>query len=654
MDAHLFRRFCDDLIPALTGVRIEKIHQLTSGVTIFSLYGLGKIQHDTSLFANKKQSLILKSGRKPLIFLSDFRPTVGTHPPAFIMRLRKYCAGKRILSAHSHWLERKIYLEIYGGAWLCLNLKKGVELFFDTPSITVSTIENTQQYLSSSSPNPIKSNEKEILKEVSQNSIEETLKETNNTFYPSSIDIPTPVWPDFELVYAICTQKKEHLNCSQQEPILQDTVVDLAYDEQIHTTNTDIWRQYPVLTPLLRATLPLLDKEEGAALYADLFNGGGDVAIYSMDAQIVEVSPWLLPPLLLEKMSKNAKFKNIEGTSSKECKELLFEDAVSALKYAGAFTLTRLSQEIKNTLVKPLLNEAKRLDKLSIKLDKEEERLHAMLEKKEDALLLQAHLYNLDTKAKQKTIYLAYSKAKGQIRNINLDPSKTIAENMEHFFHVAGRGKRGLAHLVIRREALFLQKKEALKNAVEKSALQKGYEKKEIHNSPKQKEKNTLNSKISYNRGTQYNQKHNEIFFKTSKQNTLETQTKNKQKFPPQVQAFRSSDGFLILRGRDTKGNGLVLKMANPHDYWVHIAQGASAHVIIRRDHPEQEVPQSTLEQAGALALIKSWQKDQDKGLVQYSLAKYIRPMKAGKGLVHVDRSEGTFLAHIQKNLSPL
>ena len=99
----------------------------------------------------------------------------------------------------------------------------------------------------------------------------------------------------------------------------------------------------------------------------------------------------------------------------------------------------------------------------------------------------------------------------------------------------------------------------------------------------------------------------------------------------------------MILRGRDTKGNGLALKMASPYDIWVHIAEGASAHVIIKRDHAKQEIPPQTMQEAGTLALLKSWVKDQKKGYIQYSYAKFIRPMKnAAAGLVHVDKSEGT------------
>lgn len=631
MDAHLFRRFCDDFIPALIGVRIEKIHQITSGVVVFTLYGLGKFQGDTSLFGDKKQYLILKSGRDPLLFLSEHRPTIGTHPPAFIMRLRKHCAGQRIMQAQANWIERKMYLQMHGGAWLCLDLKNGIELYLDTEP---------------------------------------------------EIDISQPIWPDFDFIYAACVKK--HLPYQEEnirENLDSTSTLSRQKNEFDEANKKEIWRQYPILTPLLRNTLPYIEKEEGAALYADLQYGGGDVTVYTLGEEKLELSPWLLPYGLLQKMG----FASLNSTTTEEekrlekqatdklvsnnvlsnkthtntkmpYKELLFEDAISALKYAGSIALTRLSQALKNAITKPLLTEAKRLDKLTDKLQKEEERLQDMLAKKDDALLLQAHLYDLDSKAKQKSITLADTLNSENERTINLDPAKTIGENMEYFFHVAARGKRGLAHLATRLENLALQKKQALQNVLEESALQKGFENQNTQKKLKygqkitqkygqKQDKNQESNKITHNKGTQFNQKD------AKKQDTTKASTKNLQKFPPQVQAFRSTDGFLILRGRDTKGNGLVLKMANPHDYWVHIAQGASAHIIIRRDHPDQDVPQQTMEEAGCLALLKSWQKEQDKGLVQYSLAKYIRPMKAGKGMVHVDKSEGTYLVKSHTNL---
>ena len=118
------------------------------------------------------------------------------------------------------------------------------------------------------------------------------------------------------------------------------------------------------------------------------------------------------------------------------------------------------------------------------------------------------------------------------------------------------------------------------------------------------------------------------------------------------MQAFRSGDGFLLLRGRDTRGNALALKLAAPHDYWLHTADGPSAHVIIRRDHAGQEVPERTLAEAGALAALKSRLRDEARAEIQYSLAKYIHPMKkAAPGMVRIDKSEGTFWVSPDRDL---
>lgn len=56
MDAHLFRRFCEDLLPALIGARIEKIYQAADGVLTFSLYGLSNVSKN---ILRKKLCLLL-------------------------------------------------------------------------------------------------------------------------------------------------------------------------------------------------------------------------------------------------------------------------------------------------------------------------------------------------------------------------------------------------------------------------------------------------------------------------------------------------------------------------------------------------------------------------------------------------------------------
>ncbi len=718
MDAHLFRRFCEDFAPALVGVRIEKIHQIVGGVTVFTLYGLGKLQvrqneqeealqnKDTSLqdpvpslFSDKKQYLVFKEGRNPLLFISDHRPVTGAEPPAFIMRLRKHLAGKRIERVFAHWLDRKLYMEIQGATWICLDLRQGIDLILErphdifpispTPEIPhISPIPSVSQpdslhgnaeqneitYVNPSPKNHSASPlsalylKKDTLsddQEVSADTQEPRILTSSLLPFYLSYSIEPALtnkdfdlsWPDWEHVFSWCQSADSHNGSMPSKNKASKEILLGVHEEK---DGQAIWKNYPVLTPLFRKTIPYLDKEEGASLYADLQFGGGDIVVYTrtdtdnkknsdtmlilQDADFFEICPWTLPAPLAQKM----------GFGLENSKELLFEDSISALMYIGSLFLVRLSQSLKNTVAKPLIAEAKRLDRLLDKLDKEEKRLLQMLAKKEWALLLQANLYGLNSEAKEKK--LSFEDVEGIKHTVELDPAKTIRENMESFFHVAGRGKRGLEHLDARRLSVIAQKEQALQHALQETALQKGFETNKPTNNKSaqsQGKKSTATEKrLAVNKGTQFTP-----FIHEHEKDKRNQSVKNKQKFPSQVQSFRSSDGFLILRGRDTKGNGLVLKMSNPHDYWVHIAEGAGAHVIIRRDHPQQEIPMSTLEEAGILALLKSWQKDQDKGLVQYSLAKYIRPMKgAGAGMVHVDKSEGSFLVsinpHIEKTLS--
>jgi len=58
------------------------------------------------------------------------------------------------------------------------------------------------------------------------------------------------------------------------------------------------------------------------------------------------------------------------------------------------------------------------------------------------------------------------------------------------------------------------------------------------------------------------------------------------------------------------------------------------------------------MQEAGILAALKSWQKDQDSAVIQYSLAKYIHPMKnAPAGMVRIDKSEGSFRVRMEHDL---
>ncbi len=574
MDAHLFRRICEFLAPALVGCRIEKIHQVSDGVLAFTLYGLGKTENFNQInnqqiinleledLPDKKTILMFKSGKNPLLFFSNYRPQTGEHPPAKVMRLRKYLAGKRITKIFVDWLLRKIYLEISGNSYASLDLRSGVEILPECPSEFSLFTENYFLYPRFTSENFAK------------------------------------YWPDFNQIS-----------------------LSKAAD------NSEQWQEFPVLTPLLRKVLPYLDKYEGSALYADLQFGGGDIFIYEQNEKKTdgtEIFPFILPEELEQKLGlKNAK-------------KQVFEKIYPALLHLGEIFFTAQNKNNQAVILKEHNSKVKKLDKLLDKLILEEERLSKMVAKKNLGLLLQANLYQLESNKKEKSISLL--DLQGQHIEIILDPTKTIKDNMEHFFHAASRGGRGLAHLTQRRVQIAEQKEILLRETLQAQNIPIKSESK--NNIKKIISKNE--QKIKFNKGTQFKQIN-------SQEKITE---KSKLKFPSQVQVFVSSDGFTMLRGRDIRGNGLALKMASPFDYWVHTADGPSAHLIIRKNHPNEEVPLHTMQEAGILVALKSGQKEQSKALIQYSLVKYIRPMKNSKaGLVHIDKVENTYWVDIEQNI---
>lgn len=399
----------------------------------------------------------------------------------------------------------------------------------------------------------------------------------------------------------LCLDLREGPSLSLEAPLPED---DPAWpDGDLSALPPESWKEWQVLTPALRRTLAFLDPLDAGALLMDLQSGGGDVFLYENERGRCEISAWPLPSEQLKVMG---------GTWT----ETVMEDPVVALAKAGeTLVYGEVAEHARQAAARPFSAEASRLGKLLSKLDNEEKRLSAMRDRQKDALLLQSQLYLFGPADKLDAVTL--NGPEGPV-TLKLDKKRTVRENMADMFHQAGRGRRGLEHLARRRAEVQAQKEEAEAARLRMLASVSG-----AGAAPKAGEKKTGGKNAALPQG-----------------------------LPKQVQAFRSSDGFLMLRGRDTRGNALALKLAAAHDYWLHTADGPSAHVIIRRDHAGQEVPERTLHEAGVLAALKSWQKDAETASIQYSLAKYIHPMKnAAPGMVRIDRSEGAFRVRIEPDL---
>lgn len=361
------------------------------------------------------------------------------------------------------------------------------------------------------------------------------------------------------------------------------------------------WRNWPVLTPALRKELQKLPQLDRLALLEDLKMGGGCLFLQK------------------EKIAGKERIISASAWSTGDADESFCEESpgdgilLDAFARAGhSLTLDRIYCQKEEQLAAPLKKKAVRLDKLMQKLDADEKRLKAMLAREEDAHAIMAMLWQIDASAHLPHLVLL---SEGGQREIALDQRLSVLENMERFFHDAKRGRRGLAMLAKRRT----------ETEAEIASLQGPDQEEPVTRQTQQKPATQLNPDRYRLLGVQQN-------------------------LPKNVQASLSADGYVILCGRDAKGNNAARRLASPHDLWVHVETGPGAHVIIRRSHAAHVVPERTLDEAGALAASKSWLKDAPYASIMYAEVRHVHPDRMGPpGKVLIDRVAMTRIVPLPK-----
>ena len=115
---------------------------------------------------------------------------------------------------------------------------------------------------------------------------------------------------------------------------------------------------------------------------------------------------------------------------------------------------------------------------------------------------------------------------------------------------------------------------------------------------------------------------------------TSKSRDKNEEGFTG-ARRYRSSDGFEILVGKAAKDNDyLTFRIAKSLDLWLHAADYAGSHVIVRNPN-RAEIPPKTLIEAAELAAFFSQAKNHPKAAVHYTERKFVhKPKGAVAGLV--------------------
>lgn len=345
------------------------------------------------------------------------------------------------------------------------------------------------------------------------------------------------------------------------------------------------WRDWPVLTPALRKTLQSMDAPDQAALVQDLQSGAGDVFVYSKEGpdgleSIEKVSAWPLPAQMMD-----------------DCKETCREDILKAMEEAGTdLVIKKFYGEREERLLAPVKRRIKNIQKLLAKLREDESRLQAMKEREKDALAISENLWRHD-RSEHTARLLVPEGSHGPAREIGLDERLDILQNMERLFHAARRGKRGLEALRERRIALREELESLEASPIVPGPIDAG-----------EKPENNVDAE---NRG--------DMGARALRKN-----------LPANVALYVSSDGYLVMRGKDARGNHAMRRFASAHDLWAHVEKGPGAHVIIRRLHPAREIPERTLDEAGGLAASKSWLAESGLASVMYAEIRHVKPARKG------------------------
>ena len=127
-------------------------------------------------------------------------------------------------------------------------------------------------------------------------------------------------------------------------------------------------------------------------------------------------------------------------------------------------------------------------------------------------------------------------------------------------------------------------------------------------------------------------------------------------KLPPL--RYRSSDGFLILCGRNNLQNDqLTLREARNYDLWLHTQKIHGAHVIVVADGA-REIPNRTIEEAAVIAACNSAAGGEGAGAkvpVDYTLVKNVKkPAGARPGMVVYDPYQTAMVAADQRRADAL
>ena len=352
----------------------------------------------------------------------------------------------------------------------------------------------------------------------------------------------------------------------------------------------DVWRDYPHISPPLRKALAGLPEDRAHALYFKVATASADVFHLARSGET-----WT-PPVPWPRSGKDETFDSALEAARAHGERTLFPLLDMEEDKAQTIQLKRVRKKLKRNLAR---------------LDEEQARLEQLAAEQVKAEALQAELYRFKDAEGLESVDVVHP-VHGPM-TVPLNPFLSPTENMERYFKLAAKAQRGFPHVERRRRELLSQLSKAEDGTLE------------LHPAATARD-------VSEPEGPA----------------ALPKRFRGLA-----VRLFKTSDGFTVIRGKNKTANHHMLsKAASPFDYWFHVEDGPSSHVILKRDHPGQDVPQASLIQAAVLCGLKSYRKDDGKADIMYALVKDVRKVKGfNLGQVAVDRKLGTLRVDLDPDL---
>lgn len=415
-------------------------------------------------------------------------------------------------------------------------------------------------------------------------------------------------WPGLRLALELSKGEGRYLVFSLRKGLWLTDELDESFDRDPDWPDLDtalntpeIWRTYPHISPPLRKTLAVLPRSGAQALLTALRRPAeGFYVGFGKNGPNLP-SAWPVP--------------GFEGRME------YFDSALKAAAAAGEPRLypllARLESRERTAAYKA---RRKKLRRALALVRKDRERLQGLCDLQRQAEALQAEMYRFaESAGASLPAKIRVTHPDGEELEVCLDRRRSLSGNLELLFRKAAKGERGLS-IVAQREALLLEELEAMRAG--ESVVEQG---------PPTGGKGGGKDGGVDGPGVVIPKKYDKLA----------------------VRLFRSSDGFLLVRGRNAKANHQLLSVAaSPFDYWFHAKDVPGAHVVLRRDHPRQEVPEQSLHQAAVLAALSSKVASNPKAEVICAQVRDVRKIKgAHLGMVRVENVERVLYVDVDAEL---